>query len=98
MADDERATVEDDGVDFDPTLKKKKSKKKVTLDLSDDESAVNAAAEGVDDMTLDAGDGEFGKKKKKKKRIRRWRWTTAGKIRGRGFRRRVWIEKEEEEQ
>ena len=67
MADDERATVEDDGVDFDPTLKKKKSKK-VTLDLSDDESAVNAAAEGVDDMTLDAGDGEFGKKKKKKKK------------------------------
>ena len=66
MADDERATIEDDGVDFDPTLKKKKSKKKVTLDLSDDESAVNAAAEGVDDMTLDAGDGEFGKKKKKK--------------------------------
>ena len=68
MADDERATVEDDGVDFDPTLKKKKSKKKVTLDLSDDESAVNAAAEGVDDMMLDAGDGEFGKKKKKKKK------------------------------
>ena len=78
--------------------KKKKSKKKVTLDLSDDESAVNAAAEGVDDMTLDAGDGEFGKKKKKKKKDKALALDDDGEDSGRGFGRRVWIEKEEEEQ
>lgn len=56
--------------DFDPTLaKKKKSKKKVTLDLGSDDD-VAAATEGVEDLNL-GGDGEgdddegFGKKKKK---------------------------------
>jgi len=70
MADDDARAVganDDASMDFDPTLKKKKSKKKVALDLSDDEEAVRAATDGVDEMTLDAGDEAFGKKKKKKK-------------------------------
>jgi len=55
--------------DFDPTLaKKKKSKKKVTLDLGSDDD-VAAATEGVDDLNLGGGgdddDEGFGKKKKK---------------------------------
>jgi len=70
MADDDARAVganEDGSMDFDPTLKKKKSKKKVALDVSDDEGGVRAATDGVDEMTLDAGDEAFGKKKKKKK-------------------------------
>ena len=53
---------------FDPTLKKKKTKKKVALDLDlDVDGAADGVAEGVDALTLDADEGEFGKKKKKKK-------------------------------
>ena len=56
--------------DFDPTLKKKKTKKKVALDLDlelDGDADAGDVADGVDELTLDADDGEFGKKKKKKK-------------------------------
>ena len=56
--------------DFDPTLKKKKTKKKVALDLDldgDGDGDAGGVADGVDKLTLDADDGEFGKKKKKKK-------------------------------
>ena len=52
--------------DFDPTLKKK-TKKKVALDLDldgDGDGDAGDVADGVDKLTLDADDGEFGQKKK----------------------------------
>ena len=65
--------ADEEETDFDPSLLgKKKSKKKVTLDLGSDDDGVDGVTKGISDVTVDDGDdlGEvFGKKKKKKSKV-----------------------------